>query len=144
MRKGFTLLELIVVIIILGILATLGMQQYFRVVEKSRSAEAKQVLGQLRESAAARYTESNDISAMLSPDFGIGATTNLIPSACRSSNYFSYAAVGTAASTFLGTATRCVGANGKQPGYSVAATVTLTSNLGVAALDTWAYHPAYL
>jgi len=40
-RKGFTLLELIVVIIILGILASLGFSQYIKMVEKGRSAEAR-------------------------------------------------------------------------------------------------------
>ncbi|MBU0547795.1 MAG: prepilin-type N-terminal cleavage/methylation domain-containing protein, partial [Candidatus Omnitrophica bacterium] len=37
MRKGFTLIELIVVIIIVGILASVGMTQYTKVVEKGRA-----------------------------------------------------------------------------------------------------------
>ena len=47
-RKGFTLLELVVVVIILGILATLGFTQYTKMVEKGRTAEAKMILGQIR------------------------------------------------------------------------------------------------
>jgi prepilin-type N-terminal cleavage/methylation domain-containing protein len=40
-KKGFTLLELIVVIVIIGVLATLGLTQYASMVERGRSAEAK-------------------------------------------------------------------------------------------------------
>ena len=59
MGKGFTLLELIVVIIIIGILATLGFMQYQAVTEKSRTAEAIRVLGDLRTLEQAYYVENN-------------------------------------------------------------------------------------
>lgn len=43
-RKGFTLVEMIVVVIVLGILASIAGAQYSNIVERSRGAEAKQVL----------------------------------------------------------------------------------------------------
>jgi len=54
MKKGFTLLELIVVVIIIGILASLGLPQFFKTVEKGRAAEGTSLLGTLR-SAQIRY-----------------------------------------------------------------------------------------
>ncbi|MEK7849831.1 MAG: prepilin-type N-terminal cleavage/methylation domain-containing protein [Candidatus Omnitrophota bacterium] len=43
-RKGFTLIEMIVVVIVLSILASIAGVQYSKIIERSRGAEAKQVL----------------------------------------------------------------------------------------------------
>jgi len=59
MQKGFTLLELMVVLIILGVLVSLGMPQYAIAVEKARTAEAISLLGAIR-SAQLRYAEEHD------------------------------------------------------------------------------------
>ncbi len=151
MRKGFTLLELIVVIVIIGILATLGFAQYTRMIERSRGAEARSVLGAIRTQAAALWIERSAGAPLVVPAatfvaaaVGIGNTTSQISDACSavapSTNYyFMYAiAQNPANNGYVATATRCTVLNGKQPGAPAGAglTLTLTTNFATGA-DQW-------
>jgi len=119
MKAGFTLLELIVVIIIIGILATLGFTQYAQVIEKGRTAEAKALLGEIRTAEVAYNLENGTYGAI--GNVPVGA-----PTACTSTHYFSYAA---AANQNLATATRC-SASGKAPNVGTAYSITVNYDTG--------------
>jgi prepilin-type N-terminal cleavage/methylation domain-containing protein len=136
MKKGFTLLELIIVIIILGVLATLGFTQYGRMIERARGAEARGICGDIRKFAAAFRLEHGDINTMVDNDVNIGPDTDQIPGACRGTHYFSYA-IGVADPTVTITATRC-DASGKTPGGgpAIGRTLILTSTLDTG-VDVW-------
>ncbi len=58
-QSGFTLLELLMVVIIVGILATLALPAYIRASEKARTAEVTTVLGAMKNSAQ-RYCADSD------------------------------------------------------------------------------------
>jgi len=60
--KGFVLIELIIVVIIIGILAAIALPRYNKAVENSKIAEATSMLGVIRE-AQMRYLMENDAYA---------------------------------------------------------------------------------
>ncbi len=56
-RVGFTLLELIMVVVIIGILAAIAGPMYFKTVERSRISEARRMLGMIRMAQMRYYAE---------------------------------------------------------------------------------------
>ena len=115
MKKGFTLLELIIVIIIIGVLATLGFTQYTKVVERGRIAEARAILGSLRTAQQAYYLERGFYATTLT-DLAVDA-----PTSAATTHYFIYRA-----SNVSATATRCsTGQACKTPLAVAAYTITL-------------------
>jgi len=57
MRKGFTLLELLTVVIIVAILAVIAIPQYFKAAERARATEAVNLLGMIRRAQIRYYAE---------------------------------------------------------------------------------------
>ena len=116
MKRGFTLLEIIVVIIIIGILAAIAFTQYTQVIEKGRTSEAKATLGSIRTLNIAYFQEYGTY----------GTITNLgspvLDGACDTNHYFSYSC--TTGGNGVCTATRCT-SGGKNPQGTSAYTLTL-------------------
>jgi prepilin-type N-terminal cleavage/methylation domain-containing protein len=142
MKKGFTLLELIVVIIILGVLATLGFTQYASMVEKMRGAEARMILGDMRKLALAYRLANGTVTGIANSNLNIGTDADQIPGPasdnCRSTHYFRYtlnSGCCTDPVVYLD-AVRCT-SGGKSPqGLAAGQYLTLQSNL-VTGVDTW-------
>lgn len=58
-RKGFTLIELIIVVSIVGILALVAIPKYFANIEKARKAEAVSTCRAIREGLLGYYSANN-------------------------------------------------------------------------------------
>jgi len=57
MCKGFTLLELLTVVIIIAILAAIAIPQFFKAAERARASEAVNLLGVIRSAQIRYYAE---------------------------------------------------------------------------------------
>jgi len=106
-KKSFTLVELVIVVIIVGLLAALGLSQYEQVVEKSRLAGAKVRIGVMRTLAYQYYMENSSIDDATNEDMGVNDT-------CSSTDFYSYHIYHSSAGEINLTAERCT-SGGKSP-----------------------------
>lgn len=107
MKRGFTLVEILVVLIILGTLSTLGFTQYMNMLERGRMAEAKSNLGLIRTFAVTKHQETGSYpnSDTITRELGLPTGGN-----CNPGFYFRYAI----ATNGTGLAVRCT-AGGREP-----------------------------
>ena len=106
---GFTLIELITVVIIIAIMAALALPQYTRFIERGQASTAKNALNMIRKGEAMYFTLESQYT---------NSTTDLakeVPEIARlsTSNEWSYGiTLGTDNVTFTATATRLKGSYG--------------------------------
>ena len=58
MQEGFTLVEILIVVVIIGILATIAIPAYFRYVERGYASDAKVQIKNIAQSAEIFYQEN--------------------------------------------------------------------------------------
>jgi prepilin-type N-terminal cleavage/methylation domain-containing protein len=87
--KGFTLLELLVVVLILGILAAIALPMYRKSVERSRAVEALSVMRSMQ-NALRIYNITHTESAQSIDDFDINFPGTYVSATSRNTEYFRY------------------------------------------------------
>jgi len=137
-KKAFTLIELIIVIIIVGILATVGLSRYTTIIERGRAAEGKANLAGMRKLLYEYYLKNGTVATITAADLGIG--TNGLPSSCTTSYYFLYTFGSASQSWIQLNANRCT-SGGKSPQGPGSSEGNLATNidLSVGSVDgyTW-------
>jgi prepilin-type N-terminal cleavage/methylation domain-containing protein len=104
-KKGFTLLELMIVVIVIGILAAIAMPRYIDTIERARMAEALSNLDVIRASEKRYWAEQLGWS-------GTGTYTNSIDALDidnpnnEPNRLFTYSITGAGAAGFTATAVR--------------------------------------
>jgi prepilin-type N-terminal cleavage/methylation domain-containing protein len=130
MKRAFTLIEILIVIIIIGIMAGIGLPQYLKAVEKTRASEADVVFRNIAEYLS-QYVLRYGIDACLASPAALRNAANMgtapdeTPTSCASTHYYSYDVInintGTGVVDFA--ANRCI-SGGKTPDAQVNYTLT--------------------
>jgi len=100
-KSGFTLLEVIIVIIIVGVLASLALPRFFSTVEYSRATEAMQSIASARQSIERCYLMTSDYQ-----DCTSFATIDIDDPGTSPNAHFTYAITSGGPNAYTLTATR--------------------------------------
>ena len=118
-RKGFTLVEVLVVVIIIGILAAIGIPQFAASIEKAKGGEARAGLGHLQTGEKVYYAESEYYTTNTA-DLDITLTQK----------YWTFTIATPTSTTYTATATRSGGSYSGQ---------TLTMDQAGTVSGNWTY-----
>ena len=143
-QKGFTLIELMIVVAIIGILAAIAIPNFLSYQAKARQSEAKTNLGGVYVSETAFFGEQGEYGNFTQIGYTLGSVSNAACSVCR----YTYRIGASASTTAIGavaTATTITGTTTPNTEGAVAGvngggsfTVSAAGNIDSdAAVDSW-------
>jgi type IV pilus assembly protein PilA len=131
-NKGFTLIELMIVIVIIGILAVIGVPIYRSYVRRAMAAEGRALVGAIASAQKVYYAEKNTFwSGTISDD------TNPLRIDPRQNTYFRSATCGPGTTGSITTSVRITtSGTGDAAGITVTGDMTTTSPLTITETGT--------